>query len=121
MVTTAALTVIWNNIPGVSNLVKKTDYDTKFCELVKTLTDYNHDKYITTPNFNKLKAENFDARLAQPNLKTKIDFHAKLSSLNRKNKTKHLLIENKFKKLKTFDSIYFCGKSQHKKTRKNYI
>ena len=26
-------------------------------------------------------------------------------------KTKHLLVENKFKKLKTFDSIYFRGKS----------
>ena len=27
------------------------------------------------------------------------------------NKTKHLLVENEFKKLKTFDSIYFRGKS----------
>ena len=34
--------------------------------------------------------------------------------LNRKitaNKTKHLLVENELKKLKTFDSIYFRGKS----------
>ena len=45
---------------------------------------------------------------------TKTDFDAKLSSLNRKitqNKTKHLLVENELKKLKTFDSIYFRGKS----------
>ena len=45
---------------------------------------------------------------------TKRDFDAKLSSLNRKitsNKTKHLLVENELKKLKTFDSIYFRGKS----------
>ena len=43
---------------------------------------------------------------------TKVD--AKLSSLNRKitqNKTKHLLAENELKKLKTFDSSYFIGKS----------
>ena len=45
---------------------------------------------------------------------TKIDSDATLSSLNRKitsNKTKHLLVENELKKLKTFDSIYFRGKS----------
>ena len=45
---------------------------------------------------------------------TKTDFNSKLSSLNRKsvsNKTKHLLIEKELKKLKTFDSIYFRGKS----------
>ena len=37
-----------------------------------------------------------------------------LSCLNRKitqNKTKHLLVENEFKKLKIFDSSYFIGKS----------
>ena len=36
-----------------------------------------------------------------------------MSSLNRKitsNKTKHLLIENELKKVKTFDSSYFIGK-----------
>ena len=45
---------------------------------------------------------------------TKTDFDAKLSSLNRKvtsNKSKHLLVENDFKKLETFDSSYFRGKS----------
>ena len=45
---------------------------------------------------------------------TKTDFDAELSSFNRKinsNKTKHLLVENQLKKLETFDSIYFCGKS----------
>ena len=45
---------------------------------------------------------------------TKTDFDAKLSGLNRKitsNKTKHLLLENELKKLKTFDSIYYRGKN----------
>ena len=95
-------------------MVKKTDCNTKISELEKKFTDYKHDKCITTPEFNKLTAENFAARLAQGNLITKTDFDAKLSSLNRKitsNKTKHLLVENELKKLKTFDLGYFIGKS----------
>ena len=47
----------------------------------------------------------FNARLTQANLITKTDFDSKLSNLNRKittNKTKHLLVENKLNKLKTF-------------------
>ena len=78
------------------------------------LTDHEHAKYITSPEFNKLTTKNFAATLAQGNLVTKIDFDDKLTSLNRKitaNKTKHLLVENQLKKLETFDSIYFCGKS----------
>ena len=50
----------------------------------------------------------------EANLITKTDFDTKLSSLHRKvtaNKTKHVLVENEFKKLKTFDSRYFIGKS----------
>ena len=83
-------------------------------KLEKKLTNHNHDKYITTPEFNTLAASVFNARLAQANLITKTDFDAKLSSLNRKitsNKSKHLLVENELKKLKTFDSSYFIGKS----------
>ena len=56
----------------------------------------------------------FNARLAQASLSTRTYFDAKLSSLNRKitaNKTKHLLVEIELKKLKTFDSSYFIGKS----------
>ena len=81
----------------------KTDYDKKISELEKKITDHNHDKYITTPEFNKLTAENFAARLAQANLVTKTDFDNKLSSLNKKitsNKTKHLIVENEFKKIR---------------------
>ena len=71
-------------------------------------------EYITTPEFNTLAADVFNARLAQADLITKTDFNAKLSSLNRKitsNKSKHLLVENELKKLKTFDSSSFIGKS----------
>ena len=55
----------------------------------------------------------------------KTDFHAKPSSLNRKiteNKTKHLLVENELKKLKTFDSSYFIGKSHFEEDgTQNYL
>ena len=93
---------------------KKTNYDKKISQLEKKLTDHNHGKYVTTPEFNTLPASVFNAGLAQANLIPKTDFDAKLSSLNIKitsKKSKHLLVENKLKKLKTFDSSYFVGKS----------
>ena len=55
----------------------------------------------------------------------KTNFDAKLSNLNRKitsNKIKPLLVENELKKLKTFDSIYFRGKSHFKEDgMQNYL
>ena len=72
--------------------LKKTDYNTKINEIEKKLTDHDHDKYITTPEFNTLAANVFNVRLAQTNLVTKTNFDAKLSTLNRKsttNKWKH--------------------------------
>ena len=99
--TKPALTAVENKIPSVSSLVEKTDYDTKISELEKKLTDHDHDKYITTPDFDTLAACVFNARLAQENLITKTDFDVKLSSLYRKitsNKKNNLLIENKLGK-----------------------
>ena len=95
-------------------LLKKTDYDTKVTEIENSLNNHNHDKYIDTHEFNKLAADVFNARLGQTNLVVKTDFDVKLSSLHRKitsNKTKHLLVENELKKLKTFDLSYFIGKN----------
>ena len=77
----------------------------------KKLTDHSHDKYII---LHKLAVENFATRLAQANLVTKANFDGKLKNLTKNinsNKTKHLIVENDFKKLETFDSIYFRGKS----------
>ena len=65
-----------NKIPGFSNLVKKTDHDTKVNEIEKKITNHKHDKYITTPEFTKLTAESFAARLAQADLIRKTDFDA---------------------------------------------
>ena len=42
----------------------------------------HHGKYITTPEFNKLTADNFPARLKQANLVAKTDFDNKLTSFN---------------------------------------
>ena len=126
LATKTALTAVENKVPSISSLVKKkTDYSTKISELEKNLIDNNHDKYITTPKFNTLAANVFNARLAHANLITKTDFDAKLSSLNRKitaNKSKNLLVENELKKLKTFDSSYFVGKSHFEEDcAQNYL
>ena len=114
LATNAALTAVENKIPDVSSLVNKTDYNTKISKIETKLTDHNDDKYIATPEFNKLTAENFAARLKQANLVTQTDFDDKLKSLNQKtnsNKGKHLLLKHEFKKLETFDSSYFIDKS----------
>ena len=86
----------------------------KITEIENKLTDHNHDKYITTPEFNTLAADIFNARLEQANLITKTILMLNCRVLNRKitaNKTKNLLVVNELNKLKTFDSSYFIGKS----------
>ena len=84
LATKTALTAVENKIPSASNLVKKTDYNTMITEIEKKLIDHNHDKYITTPEFNTLAADVFNTRLAQANLITKTDFDAKLYAMVRK-------------------------------------
>ena len=89
------MNAVENKIPNVSILVKKTDYETKISEIEKRVNNHNHDKYITTPEFNKLTAENFIARLAQANLMTKTDLDNELMSLKRKinwSKTKYVVV-----------------------------
>ena len=54
-----------------SDLVLKADYNTKIEEIKKKIPD--HDKYITTPEFNKLTKENFAKRLKQTNLASQND------------------------------------------------
>ena len=65
-------------------LLKKQIMTPKISELEKEITDHDHDKYITTPNFNTLAASVFNAKLAQANLITKTNFDVRLSSLNKK-------------------------------------
>ena len=77
LATKTALTTVENKIPDISNLVKKPDYNAKVTEIENKVNNHNHDKYITTPGFNKSAADVFNARLAQANLITKTDCVAK--------------------------------------------
>ena len=73
-------------------LVKKTDSNTKITDIEKKLTDHNHDKYITTPEFNNLAADVFNVKLKRANLVRRTDFDNSVSSLINKiavNKTKN--------------------------------
>ena len=56
----------------------------------------DHAKNITAPEFNKLTAENFAARLKQANLVTKTGFDNKLTSFDKgitTNKRNHLGVQ----------------------------
>ena len=125
LVTNAALTAVENKIPDVSGLVKKTGYNTKISDIEKKITDHNHDKYITSSEFNRLATDNFKARLKQANLITKTNLDTELKKISDRvtsNKTKDLLVENELKKLKTFDSSYFKGKNHFEEDgTQNYL
>ena len=91
-------------------LLKKLSITQKLPELKKKkkkrMLDNGCGKYITTQEFNKLLANNFEARLVQEHLTTKADitdfvkeadFDNKLKSVNKKvtsEKIKHVLVEN---------------------------
>ena len=113
--TNSELTAIENGIPDFNGLIKKTDYDTKITAIEKKITNHDHDKYITIPEFNTTAASTFNARFAaQTDLIKKPEFDANLMGISdrvTKNKTKHLLVENGLKKLKTLDLSYFGGKN----------
>ena len=125
LATKTAVTTAENKIPGVNDLIKKTDHDTKITEIENKLNNHNHDKYITTQEFNTLAADIFNGRLSRANLVTKTDFDNSISSINNKivaNKTKNDSIENELKKLKTLDLSYLIGKSHFEEDgTQNYL
>ena len=94
----SALIAVENKIPDDSILVKKTDYNKKISHIEKKIIDHNHDKYITTPEFNILAADVFNAKLAaQTDLIRKPEFDFELKGISdrvTKNKTKDLLVES---------------------------
>ena len=71
LATTYALTEVGNKVADVSSFVKKSDYDTRISEIEKKVADHNHEKYITTPEFNNLTAEVFDAGLNRASILSK--------------------------------------------------
>ena len=82
-------------MPDISPLIKKSDYETKIAEI--------ESKYVSNTGF--------DSKLAQANVITKINFDAKIIEL-----------ENNIKKLQTFDSSYFKGKSHFEEDgAQNYL
>ena len=70
--------------PGASNLVKKTDYNTKINENEKKTTHHNFDRYITAPELNELTS----ARSKQTNLASKSDIANFLNKTDFNNKLK---------------------------------
>ena len=126
LATNSALSAVENKIPDISSLVKKTDYNTKISEIENKVNYHNHDKYITTPEFNTLAADCFKARLAaETDLIRKPDFDFRLNGITdrvTKNKTKYLLVENELKKLQKLDVAYFSGKSHFEEDgAQNYL
>ena len=126
MTTNSELTAVENKIPDISSLVEKTDYNTKIREIENKVNDHNHDKYITTPEFNTMAVDFFKARLAaQTDLIRKPDFDFKLKGISdrvTKNRTKYLLVENELKKLQKFDAAYFRDKSHFEEDgTQNYL
>ena len=95
-------------------------------KLKKKLNDHNHDKYITTREFNKLTADIFAPRLNEANLLAKTDFDDKIKSLNQKtnsSKTKLITCWKLIEKATNIPSIYFRGKSHFEEdgTQKNLV
>ena len=97
--------------PDTSGLVTTTVLNTKISEVENKIP--NHDKYITTPEFNNLTPENFTAKLKQANLVTKTAFANNLTSFNRQitsNKTKHLELQKKLNSLIPKDCSFVLGR-----------
>ena len=83
--------------------LKKTDYNAKINE-IKNKSTTDHDKCITTREFNKLQSEHFYARLKQENLACKTDIpditdfvKNKLKKLNKVTSNKTRDVEFKIK------------------------
>ena len=71
----------------------KSRFNTKISETEDKINNHDHDNYTTTPEFNKLTADNFTARLKEANLASQNDiaifvnktsFDVKLFSFNKK-------------------------------------
>ena len=95
LATTAALNAkineVKNKIPNITNLATTTALTT----VENKIPD--HSKYITTPEFNKLTAENFATRLAQTNLISKNDIADFVKKTDFDDKIKNLSKKNYFK------------------------
>ena len=63
--------------------MKKTNFNRKISDIENKITYHNHEKYITTPEFNTMAASTFNARLGeQTDLIRKPESDAKLKGKN---------------------------------------
>ena len=92
LATTTALTAVKNETPSASNLVKKTDYNSNINESETKITNHDHGKYITTPEFNMLTVENVAARLKQANLASKSEIANSVKKTDFDNKLKDVTL-----------------------------
>ena len=102
--------MLTKKIPDTSGLATTIVLNTKISEVENKIPD--NSKYITTKEFNTLRAENFAARLKQADLVNKSDFDNKLTSFNKQitsNKTKHLEFQKKINNIITKDYNFFLG------------
>ena len=90
MATKTALNSVENKIPSISNLFEKSDDNTKVNDIEKKTADHNQDKYISSPEFNKLTSEDFAARLKQTNLASKRDIVNFVNKTDFHNQVKHV-------------------------------
>ena len=91
LATASALTAVENKMPDISDLVQKSDYNTKINEVKKKISDHDHsNKYITTPEFNKLTPESFAERLKQANAARKSDIVIFLNKTDFDNQVKNV-------------------------------
>ena len=93
------MTVVENKIPNVSSLVKKTDFNTKVTEIQSKISNVS----------SLVKKTDFDTKLE------------KKSNRVTKHKSKHLLVKNESKTLKTFDLSYFRRENYFDDNNINYL
>ena len=108
LATDSALTAVENKIPDVSSLVKNTELNTKVTEIKGKISDVS--SLATNSALTAVENKIPDVTC----LITKTDFDNKLKKVSdgvTSNNSKHLLVENKLKILKTFDLSYFKGKN----------
>ena len=92
-------------------MVTATVLNTKISETENKNSD--NSIYIATPEFNKLTAEHFAARLKHVNCVNKTDFDNILKSFNKRiasNKTNHLEVQKKLNSLITKNYNFFLGR-----------
>ena len=101
-----------NKMPSISNLVKKSDYNTKLQKFKIN---------ATTPEFNKLSGEIFEAKIKQANLAIQENFgnfidysnlDKKLANLATKAELESKQKQKTKKMLQAFDSSCVRGKSR---------